>query len=78
MAQGADGIVCGNIHTVDQANPKAKAAAIADGKFVYVGYEEGAGEFVGEGTEERRFEGGIVLPVLGTMVSGNGSTSALK
>lgn len=65
MAQKADRIVYGNIYTVDKACPKAKAAAIADGRFVYVGDEEGAREFVGENTEEKRFEGGIVLPGLG-------------
>ena len=65
MAQKADRIVYGNIYTVDQARPKAEAAAIADGKFVYVGDEEGVGEFVGEDTEVQHFEGGIVLPGLG-------------
>ena len=65
MAQKADRIVYGNIYTVDKACPKATAVAIADGRFVYVGDEEGAREFVGENTEEQRFEGGIVLPGLG-------------
>ena len=65
MAQKADRIVYGNIYTVDKACPKATAAAIAGGTFVYVGDEEGAKEFVGENTVEQRFEGGIILPGLG-------------
>lgn len=65
MTQVADKIVYGNIYTVDKDKPRAGAAAIAGGKFVYVGDETGAKEFAGEGTEERRFEGGIILPGLG-------------
>ena len=61
----ADKIIYGNIYTVDKAQPRAEAAAIADGKFVYVGDEAGAKAYVGEGTEVERFEGGIILPGFG-------------
>ena len=58
----ADKIIYGNIYTVDRKQPRAAAAAIADGKFVYVGDEAGAKAYIGEGTEELRYEGGIILP----------------
>ena len=37
----ADNVIFGNIYTVDKSQPKARAAAIAGGKFVYVGDEAG-------------------------------------
>ena len=37
----ADKVILGNIYTVDKNQPKAEAAAIAGGKFVYVGDEAG-------------------------------------
>ena len=37
MAKKADTIIYGNIYTVDRKQPGAAAAAIADGKFIYVG-----------------------------------------
>ena len=61
----ADKVIYGNIYTVDKKQPKAEALAIADGKFVYVGGEEGAKAYIGEGTEELRYENGIILPGLG-------------
>ena len=61
----ADKIIYGNIYTVDKKLPRAEAVAIADGKFVYVGDEAGAKAYIGEGTEELRYEGGIILPGLG-------------
>ena len=60
-----DKVIYGNIYTVDKKQAKAGAVAIADGKFVYVGDEAGAKEYIGEGTEEIRYEGGIILPGLG-------------
>ena len=58
-------IIYGNIYTVDKTQPRASAVAIADGKFVYVGSEAGAKAYIGEGTEELRYEDGIILPGLG-------------
>ena len=61
----ADKIIYGNIYTVDKKQPRAAAVAIAHGKFVYVGDEAGAQAFTGEGTQEKRYESGIILPGLG-------------
>ena len=61
----ADKIILGNIHTVDKNQPKVQAAAIAGGKFIYVGDEAGAKEYIGPGTEVLRQEGGIILPGFG-------------
>ena len=61
----ANKIIYGNIYTVDREQPRAAAAAIADGRFVYVGDEAGAKAYIGEGTEVSRYEGGIILPGLG-------------
>ena len=65
MNMKADKIIYGNICTVDKKQSRAEAVAIADGKFVYVGGEEGAKPFIGEDTEELRYESGIILPGLG-------------
>ena len=61
----ANKIIYGNIYTVDREQPRAAAAAIADGRFVYVGDEAGAKAYIGEDTEVLRYEGGIILPGLG-------------
>ena len=61
----ADKIILGNIYTVDKDQPKAQAAAIAGGKFVYMGDETGVKEYIGLGTEVLRQEGGIILPGFG-------------
>ena len=42
----ANKVIYGNIYTVDKKNPKAVALAISDGKFVYVGDEEGVKEYI--------------------------------
>ena len=65
MAKTADKVIYGNIYTVDQKLPRAKAAAVADGRFVFVGDELEAEAYIGEGTEVQRFEGGIILPGFG-------------
>ena len=65
MAKIADRVVYGNFYTVDEKLPRAEAVAIADGRFVYVGDQAGARDYVGEGTQEQRFEGGVILPGLG-------------
>ena len=65
MAKKADEVIYGNIYTVDEKQPRAAAVAIADGKFIYVGDEDGVKEYVGADTEELRYEQGIILPGLG-------------
>ena len=65
MTRTADKVIYGNIYTVDKEQPLAKAAAIAGGRFVFVGDEDGAKAYIGEGTEVRRFEEGIILPGFG-------------
>ena len=62
MNRFADTVVYGNFYTVDEKNPKAQAAAIADGKFIYVGDADGAKVFVGADTTEEHFDGGLILP----------------
>ena len=62
MKISADKVIYGNFYTVDKQNPKAQAVAISDGKFIYVGDADGAKSFVGEGTKEERYEGGLILP----------------
>ena len=75
----ADKIIYGNIYTVDKIQPKAEAVAISDGKFVYVGDEAGAKAYIGKGTQELRYEGGMILPGLGEGHGhvGPGGTEAL-
>ena len=58
-------VIYGNIYTVDKKNPKAVALAISDGKFVYVGDEEGVKEYIDKDTEEIRYDKGIILPGFG-------------
>ena len=65
MDKKADKIIYGNIYTVDKNQPKAEAAAIADGIFIYVGDETGAKAYIGESTQEVHYDGGIILPGLG-------------
>lgn len=65
MKQKAEKVIIGNIYTVDINQPKAEAAAIDGGKFIYVGDEAGVKEYIGPGTEVLRFEGGIILPGFG-------------
>ncbi len=48
-------VIYGNIYTVDKKNPKASALAISDGKFVYVGDEEGVKDYIDKDTEEIRY-----------------------
>lgn len=61
----ANKVIYGNIYTVDKKNPKAVALAISDGKFVYVGDEEGVKEYIDKDTEEIRYDKGIILPGFG-------------
>ncbi|NLY70659.1 MAG: amidohydrolase [Clostridiales bacterium] len=54
----------GNIYTVDEDFSIAKAIAIKDGKFVYVGDNEKAVEYIGKNTEVIDLKGATVLPGL--------------
>ena len=65
MKEQASKIIYGNIYTVDKNQPKAAALAVKDGKFVYVGDEAGAKDYIGDGTEEIRYDAGLILPGLG-------------
>ena len=58
-------VIYGNIYTVDKKNPSASALAVKDGRFVYVGDEEGVKEHIDKDTEEIRYEEGIILPGFG-------------
>ena len=58
-------VIYGNIYTVDKKKPRASALAISDGKFVYVGDEEGVKEYIDKDTEEIRYDEGIILPGFG-------------
>ena len=59
----ADLVVYGTIYTVDDAAPKADALAVKDGKFVYVGDEDGAKAYVGAKTTVVNHRGkGMVTP----------------
>ena len=50
--QPADTVVYGTIYTADKKNPIAEAIAIKDGKYIYVGNEDGAKEFISDGVTE--------------------------
>ncbi|MCQ2335287.1 MAG: amidohydrolase [Paludibacteraceae bacterium] len=59
----ADLVVYGTIYTVEDAAPEASAMAVKDGKFVYVGDEDGAKAYVGEKTTVVDHRGkGMVAP----------------
>jgi len=53
-----------NVYTVDEAQPRAQAVAIRDGRFVFVGSAEEAASLVGVDTEVRDLGGMTVLPGL--------------
>lgn len=52
----------GSIWTVDDDNPRAEAVAVQDGRFVYVGDDEGAAQYVGPDTEVVDLGGAFVTP----------------
>lgn len=59
----ADLVVYGTIYTVNDAAPEAKAFAVKDGKFVYVGGEDGVKEYMGPKTVVVDHRGkGMVTP----------------
>ena len=61
-AKPADSVIYANIYTAYEAAPFAKAVAIKDGKFVYVGDEKGAKEFEGANTQKIDFKNGVIVP----------------
>ena len=52
----------GDIETMDQAQPKAEAIAMKDGKIVYVGNNDGAEAFIGDKTDVIDLKGAYVTP----------------
>jgi predicted amidohydrolase YtcJ len=63
--QNADKVyVNGNIYTVDEAFSTASAMAIKDGKFIYVGDDDGAQAYIGPRTFVFDLEGKTVIPGL--------------
>lgn len=52
----------GYIFTVDSSNSKAEALAIKDGKFVFVGDNEGVKDYIGDKTKVIDLEGKMILP----------------
>jgi len=46
----ADTVIYGNIYTADENSKYAKALAIKDGMFIYVGDEDGAKQYIGDNT----------------------------
>lgn len=54
----------GDLHTVDRGNPRAKAVAIKDGKFVAVGSDAEAMAFRGDATQVVDLQGRTVVPGL--------------
>lgn len=54
----------GDLHTVDRQNPRAKAVAVKDGKFVAVGSDTEAMAFRGETTQMIDLQGRTVIPGL--------------
>ncbi len=61
-SSGADTVIKGTIYTADENDTVAEAAAIKDGKFVYVGDETGLDEYLGEDTEIIETGDGMVMP----------------
>ncbi len=61
--RGADTVLRNTfVYTVDSANPRAQAVAIANGRIVYVGPDSGAERFVTPTTEVLDLAGRMVLP----------------
>ena len=58
----ADLLIFGNFYTVDEKNPHAKAVAIKNGKFLYVGDEIGVKNFIGKNTKQQKYNRGVITP----------------
>ena len=52
----------GAIYTVDEERRWAQAVAIKDGRIVYVGDDDGAADWIGDGTEQIDLAGQMMLP----------------
>lgn len=62
-SQAADMVVYGKIYTVENDAPKVEALAVKDGKYIYVGDENGAKAYVGENTTVVDHRGkGMITP----------------
>ena len=62
-AQAADRVLTnGRIYTVNPQQPWAEAVAIKDGKYVYIGTNAGAAEFIAESTELIDLAGRMAMP----------------
>lgn len=58
----ADVVVKGNIYTGDKDGSVAQAAAVKDGKYQYVGDEEGVESYIGKDTQVIETGGGMAMP----------------
>ena len=58
----ADEVIYGNIYTADAANPRAEAAAIMAGRFIYVGDAKGVKKFIGKNTKVLDYSGKFIMP----------------
>lgn len=62
-SQAADMVVYGKIYTVEDDAPQVEAFAVKDGKYIYVGDENGAKAYVGENTTVVDHRGkGMITP----------------
>jgi len=62
-AQPADLVARGGlVWTVDDANPRAEAVAVLDGRFIFVGSDEGVDRHIGASTEIVELDGALVTP----------------
>ncbi len=57
-------IVCGNLHTLDSAQPHATALAVRDGRIVYVGDDDGAAKFRADAKRVLDLHGATAVPGL--------------
>jgi predicted amidohydrolase YtcJ len=55
-------VLNGKVHTMDDASSTVEAVAIREGRFVYVGNNHGAREFIGNGTRVLDAKGKSVVP----------------
>ena len=60
----ADLVIYGNFYTVDEKNPRAKAVAIKNGKFIYVGADDGVKNYIGKNTKQQKYNRGVITPGL--------------
>ena len=63
-----------NIYTVDKNNPAAKAMAVRDGKFIYVGDDAGAEQYKSQSTQIIDAGGKFLMP---GFIEGHGHLSSL-